>query len=173
VRKFRHCSVPVLAVAGRQQIRQQCAKFANRWLIALNQLRRQPRFVGRVLLALLFVTSGFGKLTSFAGTAGYMAAKMPMLPIPLVDALLVATIAIELGGGLLIMLGWQARLAALAIVVFLVPVTVVFHNFWAVEESQRMIQQIMFMKNLSIMGGMLLIAAFGPGPVRLGSDRCG
>jgi len=128
--------------------------------------------VGRVLLALLFVTSGFGKLTSFAGTAGYMAAKMPMLPIPLIDALLVATIAIELGGGLLIMLGWQARLAALAIVVFLIPVTVVFHNFWAVEESQRMIQQIMFMKNLSIMGGMLLIAAFGPGPVRLGSDRC-
>jgi len=128
--------------------------------------------VGRVLLALLFVVSGYGKLMDFGGTAGYMAAKMPFLPLPLINLLLVATIAIELGGGLLVMLGLYARLAALAIAVFLVPVTVIFHNFWAVDESHRVIQQIMFMKNLSILGGLLLIAAFGPGPKRLGSDRC-
>ena len=128
--------------------------------------------VGRVLLALLFVTSGYGKLTDFAGTAGYMAATLTALPMSAIYILLVTTIVVELGGGLLIMLGWYARLAATAILLFLVPVTVIFHPFWAADDAQRMMQQIMFMKNLSIMGGMLLIAAFGPGPKCLASGRC-
>ena len=63
---------------------------------------------GRVLLALIFVLSGFNKIGGFAGTAGYMASK----GLPMAEVLLVLTIIIELGGGLLIMLGWQARWAA-------------------------------------------------------------
>ncbi len=124
---------------------------------------------GRALLALIFVLSGFNKIGGFAGTAGYMASK----GLPMAEVLLVLTIIIELGGGLLIMLGWQARWAAAAIFLFLIPVTLVFHNYWAVDAAQQQMQMIQFMKNLSIMGGMLMIVAFGPGPYSLGRDHCG
>lgn len=119
--------------------------------------------VGRILIALIFLLSGFGKLTGFAGTAGYMASKMPMSGT-LIDLLLVITIIVELGGGIALVLGWKARLAALVFFLWLIPVTLLFHNFWAAPADQAMIQQIMFLKNLAIMGGMLLIMANGPGP---------
>lgn len=116
---------------------------------------------GRILIALIFLLSGFGKITGFAGTAGYMASK----GLPMVDLLLVITIVIEFGGALLIIAGFKARLAALALFLWMIPVTIVFHNFWALPADQQMIQQIMFMKNLSIMGAMLYIMAFGSGPL--------
>lgn len=117
--------------------------------------------LGRILIALIFLLSGFGKITGFAGTAGYMASK----GIPMVDLLLTITIVVELGGALMIIAGFKARLAALALFLWMIPVTFIFHNFWAVPADQAMIQQIMFMKNLSIMGAMLYIAAFGSGPM--------
>jgi putative oxidoreductase len=116
---------------------------------------------GRILIALIFLLSGFGKITGFAGTAGYMASK----GLPMVDLLLVITILIEFGGALLLIAGFKARLAALALFLWMIPVTLVFHNFWALPADQQMIQQIMFMKNLSIMGAMLYIMAFGSGPL--------
>ena len=117
--------------------------------------------LGRILIALLFLLSGFGKITGFAGTAGYMASK----GIPMAELLLTITIVIELGGALMIIAGFKARLAALALFLWMIPVTFIFHNFWAMPADQAMIQQIMFMKNLSIMGAMLYIAAFGSGPM--------
>ncbi|MBS1236184.1 MAG: DoxX family protein [Proteobacteria bacterium] len=117
--------------------------------------------LGRILIALIFLLSGFGKITGFAGTAGYMASK----GIPMAELLLTITIVIELGGALMIIAGFKARLAALALFLWMIPVTFIFHNFWAVPADQAMIQQIMFMKNLSIMGAMLYIAAFGSGPM--------
>ena len=129
-----------------------------------NLAKQFAPIIGRVLLALIFVLSGFNKIGGFAGTADYMAGK----GLPMVEVLLVLTIIIELGGGLLIMLGWQARWAAAAIFLFLIPVTLIFHNYWAVDAAQQQMQMIQFMKNLSIMGGMLLIVAFGPGPYSLG-----
>ena len=117
--------------------------------------------LGRILIALIFLLSGFGKITGFAGTAGYMASK----GLPMVDLLLAITIVIELGGALMIIAGFKARLAALALFLWMIPVTFIFHNFWAVPADQAMIQQIMFMKNLAIMGAMLYIAAFGSGPM--------
>ena len=117
--------------------------------------------LGRILIALIFLLSGFGKITGFAGTAGYMASK----GVPMVDVLLAITIVIELGGALLIIAGFKARLAAVALFLWMIPVTFIFHNFWAAPADQAMIQQIMFMKNLSIMGAMLYIAAFGSGPM--------
>jgi putative oxidoreductase len=128
--------------------------------------------IGRVLLALIFVIAGVNKLTAFTGTAVGMAAKMSGLPMAVIYVLLIATIAIELVGGLMIVLGWYARFAAAAIFLFTIPVTLLYHPFWAVPETQKVLQQIMFMKNLAIMGGMLMIAAFGPGPKSLGPDRC-
>ena len=115
--------------------------------------------VGRILLALIFVISGFGKITGYAGTAGYMASK----GLPLVDALLPLTILIELGGGLLIAIGWKARWVAAVTFLFLIPVTLVFHNPAGLDPAAAQQQMIQLLKNLSIMGGMLGVFAFGPG----------
>jgi len=115
--------------------------------------------VGRILVALIFIISGFGKISGYAGTAGYMASK----GMPLVDVLLPLTILIELGGGLLIALGWKVRWAAAAIFLFLIPVTLVFHNPAGLAGAEAQQQMINLLKNLSIMGGMLCLFAFGPG----------
>jgi putative oxidoreductase len=115
--------------------------------------------IGRILLAVIFLISGFGKIGGFEGTAGYIASKG--LPLPQVVAAL--TIAVELGGGLLLAVGWKARWAALALAVFTLLAAIIFHNFWAAEAAQKMNQQINFLKNLAITGGMLMVFAFGPG----------
>lgn len=117
--------------------------------------------LGRILLALIFVLSGWGKIGSFDTTAGYMASK----GLPMTEALLVLTIIIELIGGLVIVFGWKARWGALAILLFLIPTTLIFHNFWAVGPEEMRNQMNTFMKNIAIMGGMLYIMAFGPGPL--------
>lgn len=130
-------------------------------------IKQYGPLVGRILLALIFVTSGFDKITNFAGTAGYMAAK----GIPLTEIALVIAIIIELGGGILLILGWQARRAALAILLLTIPTTLIFHNFWAVDAAQAQDQTIHFMKNLCIMGGMLYVMAFGAGPLSLDNRR--
>ena len=121
--------------------------------------------IGRALLASLFIWSGWGKLSGFAGAAGYIASKG--LPMPQVLAAL--AIAIELGGGILLLIGLKARWIALAFVGFLIIITPIFHNFWDVPDAQVRMQQINFMKNVAILGGMLMIAAFGPG--RVSVDR--
>jgi len=123
--------------------------------------------VGRFLLALIFVLSGWGKITGFEGTVGYMASKG--MPFP--QFLLPGAILIELGGGLALMLGWQARWAALAIFLFLIPTTLIFHNYWALPPEQAAAQLISFRKNLAIMGGLLYVMAFGPGPFSVGRKR--
>ena len=105
--------------------------------------------------------SGIGKIGGFAGTAGYMASK----GLPMVEVLLAITIVIEIGAALMIIAGFKARLGATALFLWMLPVTFLFHNFWAMPADQQMIQQIMFMKNLGLMGGMLYIMAFGSGPV--------
>jgi putative oxidoreductase len=115
--------------------------------------------VGRILLAATFVISGWGKMTAFGGTAGYIASQG--LPMP--EALAAIAIVFELGAGLLIVFGWKARWAALALALFLVVITPIFHNFWSGAPDGRMMQLINFQKNVSILGGMLLLAAFGPG----------
>lgn len=123
----------------------------------MNQtLQNSATLAGRVGLGLLFVVSGFGKITGFAGTAGYMASK----GMPMAEVLLVGAIAVELVGGLMLLAGFKARWAALAIAAFLVPTTLIFHSPVGPEAQAQMTQ---FLKNLSILGGMLYVAAFGPG----------
>ncbi len=120
---------------------------------------------GRILLAAIFIMSGFGKIGGFEGTAGYIASK----GLPLPQVLTAATILVELGGGILLVLGWKARWAALAIAVFTVLAAFLFHNYWTYAEPERMAQYINFWKNIAITGGMLMVLAFGPG--RYGVDR--
>jgi putative oxidoreductase len=114
--------------------------------------------VGRVLLAIIFIISGFGKITGFDGTVGYIGSKLPMPQV-----LAVLTIAVELGGGILLAIGYKARWAALALGAFTLLAGFIFHDFWAADAAQKMGQQINFLKNISIAGGMLMVFAFGPG----------
>lgn len=122
--------------------------------------------VGRILLALIFIISGYGKIGGYAGTAAYMASK----GMPLVDVLLPLTILIELGGGLLIAIGWKARWSAAVIFLFTIPVTLVFHNPAGLAPAEAQAQMIQLLKNLSIMGGMLGLFAFGPGGLSLDAN---
>ena len=122
-------------------------------------LQNPLALAGRALLALLFVPAGFGKIAGFAGTAGYIASKG--VPLPEVSAAI--AIAVELGLGLMLLVGLKARWAALGIAFFTAVITFIFHNFWAVEAAQQMQQQQAFFKNIGVVGGLLLVAAFGPG----------
>jgi putative oxidoreductase len=115
--------------------------------------------IGRVLLSWLFIPAGYAKIAGFAGTTGYIASKG--VPLPEVAAAL--AIAAELGLGLLLLVGWQARWAALGLAVFVAVITPIFHNFWAVPEAQKMMQSQAFWKNMAVIGGLLFVWAFGPG----------
>lgn len=82
--------------------------------------------------------------------------------IPLASVALVITLLIEIGGGLLVLTGYKARYAALVIALWLVPVTLIFHNFWASPAAQQQDQMINFLKNLAIIGGLLVTAYASP-----------
>lgn len=129
-------------------------------------LEQYGPLVARVLLAQVFIVSGFGKLKAFAATAAFMA----NLGIQAPQAMLVLTIALELGGGLLLVLGWQARWLALAFMGFTFLTAIVVHPFWSAEAQSVGGQLNNFMKNLAIMGGMLYVVIHGPGPLSLGRD---
>lgn len=133
----------------------------------LNNLQNPLALIGRILLALIFVTSGFSKISGFEGTAGYIASK----GLPMASIVAALTILIELGGGLAIVFGFMTRWAALALAVFSVLAAVIFHTYWAVPADQVMMQQINFWKNISMAGGFLVLAAFGPGAISIDAKR--
>ena len=124
-----------------------------------NALQNPLALAGRALVALLFVPAGFAKIAGFAGTAGYIASK----GVPLPEVAAAIAIAVELGLGLLLLVGWQTRWAALGIAVFTAVITFIFHNYWAVPAEQMMQQQQAFFKNIAVVGGLLLVVAFGAG----------
>lgn len=106
--------------------------------------------LGRILLALIFIVSGVGKISDVAGTAGYIeSAGLPGI-------LVWPTIALEVLGGIAIVIGFQTRIAAFALALFALAAAVLFHTNFADP-----MQSIMFMKNLSMAGGLLLLAASG------------
>lgn len=125
---------------------------------------------GRILLSLIFLNSGIGKIFTFAKTAGFMASK----GMPMANVLLVGAIVFEIVGALMIILGYKARVGAVLLIVFLIPTTFIFHNFWAIADvAKRTPEMISFMKNITIMGGLLIVFSQGSGPysldTRLGS----
>jgi putative oxidoreductase len=114
--------------------------------------------LGRVLLSAIFILSGLGKLPHFQAVAGMMAAK----GLPLASVALVITLFIEIGGGLLVLTGYKAKYAALVIALWLIPVTLVFHHFWGIPADQQQDQMVNFLKNVAIMGGLLVLAFASP-----------
>lgn len=115
--------------------------------------------IGRILLAVMFVYAGYGKIGGFAGTAGYIAS----IGLPLPQLLAAGSIALEIGAGLMLVVGWKARWAALALAAFTVLASMIFHRFWEAPAAQYMTQQLFFLKNLAVTGGLLMVAALGAG----------
>ena len=126
-----------------------------------------PLLVARILLALMFVMSGVSKLTGLEGTAGYIAS----VGLPMAQVLALGAGVLEVAAGVMLIVGWQARWAALALAAFTVLASLLFHNFWAMPKDQQFMQQLMFMKNLAITGGLLFVFAFGPGSLSLDARR--
>ena len=122
---------------------------------------------GRILITLIFLRSAYGKITGFSTVAGVMAKK----GMPFSEVLLAGAIVFEIAGGLMILLGWNARWGALLLAIFLVPATLIFHNFWAVDAAQLTNQLNHFMKNVSILGALVFIIGMGSGPLSLKSDK--
>ena len=114
---------------------------------------------GRLLLAFLFLPAGIMKVLGFAGTVGYIASK----GLPIAEFGAVLAIVVEVGGGLALLCGYKTRIAALALALFTLVASVVFHAFWTMPEEQVMVQQLMFFKNIAIVGGLLVLAAHGAG----------
>ena len=121
--------------------------------------RKTAALIGRWLMGAIFIVSGFAKLTDTAGSAGYMTAE----GIPYAHALAIFAGVCELAGGLALVFGVLTRLGALGLFLFLIPTTLIFHNFWAQDGADAKLQMVNFMKNLAIMGGLLLLWAQGPG----------
>lgn len=132
----------------------------------MNVLHRYGPLTGRILIALIFLLSGFSKIAGFDGTVGYIASQ----GLPLPQLLAIGAILVEIGGGILLVLGWKARWAAAAMLVFTALAALLFHNFWAVPPDQAQNQMIHFMKNLSMMGGLLFVVVHGSGKLSLGKD---
>lgn len=133
----------------------------------MEMLNRYGPLVGRVLLALIFIFAGFGKINGFSGTVGYIEAY----GLPMAQVAAIIAIVVELGGGIMIAAGWKARWAAAALFIFVLIASVVFHAFWAVEADQVQLQNIMFMKNIAIMGGLLYIMVHGSGSISVDKKR--
>jgi putative oxidoreductase len=132
-----------------------------------NNFQNALSLAGRALIALLFVPAGWAKIAGFAGVTGYIASKG--VPLPAVAAAI--AIVVELGLGLLLLVGWQTRWAALGIAVFTAVITFIFHNYWAMPAEQVMMQQQAFFKNIAVVGGLLVIAAFGAGGFSVDGKR--
>ena len=132
-------------------------------------LQNPLALVGRLLLALLFLPAGISKIGGFAGTVGYIASKG--LPMPSVAA--VIAIMVEVAGAVALIAGFGTRWAALALAVFTFIATFLFHSFWAMPAEQVMMQQLMFFKNIAVVGGLLVLAAHGAGAWSVDAKRAG
>ena len=126
-----------------------------------------PMLIARVLLALMFLLAGLSKFSGLEGTAGYIASK----GLPMAQVLAIVTATVEVGASLLLIVGWQARWAALALAAFTLMASFIFHNYWTLPADQQMVDQLMFMKNVAVVGGLLAVFAFGPGTLSLDERR--
>ena len=113
----------------------------------------------RLLFVVFFLPAGIGKLTGFAGTVGYIASAG--LPLPTLGAIMALTV--EILGSLALLAGFGTRLAALILAVFTLVASVFFHAYWAVPADQAFVTQLLFFKNIAVVGGLLALAANGAG----------
>lgn len=142
-------------------------------------LKNLIAFLGRLLLSLIFLASGVNKIMNWQATGQTVDIAMNewltigvgmewleqliSMAIPMVPALLVAAVVCELLGGLCVLLGIQVRFGAFLLILFLIPATLLMHHFWTLQGAEQELQMVMFMKNVAIGGGLLILLAYGKG----------
>ena len=127
-------------------------------------LERYGTPAARVLMSQIFLISGVMKIVDWSGTEAQMAGR-GMFWIPFFH---VAAMLTELVGGLSLLLGYKARLGALLLFLFLIPVTLTFHNWWTyADPKEQQVNMLFFMHNLTLMGALVLVMTFGPGPLSI------
>ena len=124
-------------------------------------------FIGRVLFVLLFLPAGIGKLTGFEGTVGYINS----VGLPLPELATVVALLIEIIGSLCLLAGFQTRIASIVLAVFTLVASFFFHNYWAAPADQAFVAQLLFFKNIAVVGGLLVLAAQGAGGWSLDARR--
>jgi putative oxidoreductase len=122
---------------------------------------------GRILMSVLFLISGFFKVGGYSQMVGYAAAK----GLPMASVAVAGAAVLELAGGLAILVGFQTRITAWLLFLYLIPTTFYFHNFWAMQGMEQQQNMINFLKNAAIMGGLVILAANGPGPYSIDHSR--
>jgi putative oxidoreductase len=121
----------------------------------------------RLMISAIFVFSGLNKLMTFSMMTGFAASKGMPFPALMIGG----AAAVEILGGLAVLTGFQGKIAGWILFLFLIPTTIVFHNFWALQGTERVDNMAHFMKNLAIMGGLLFLATFGPGAYSIDARR--
>jgi len=119
--------------------------------------------LGRIAIAALFLPAGVNKLMGMEGATGYFAS----LGLPAVAVLIWVVIAIEILGGLALILGYHTRLVAIALAVFTLLASIAGHAFWAAPADAAFIAQLLFFKNIAVTGGLLVLASSGAGSISI------
>mgnify|MGYP000122448404 CR=1 FL=1 len=125
----------------------------------LNNLQNPLAFIGRLMLVWFFLPAGISKITGFAGTVQYITSVG--LPMPSFGA--VIAIAVEVLCGLALLVGFGTRVAALILAIFTLAASFFFHAYWNVPADSQFIVSLLFNKNMGLVGGLLVLAAFGGG----------
>jgi putative oxidoreductase len=125
-----------------------------------DKLQGPCTLAGRILMAIVFLGSGLSKLSKFQATVLYVASKGVLFP----EAALALAAAVKLLGAAFLIVGWRVFLVGILLAGYCVVTALVFHNFWAMPADQLLAQQVNFLKNMSIAGGFLMVAALGGGP---------
>jgi putative oxidoreductase len=123
--------------------------------------------IGRLMFVALFLPAGLSKLSGFEGTVGYI--DSVGLPLPAVAA--AAALALEILGSLALLIGFQTRFVSAVLAIFTLVATIFFHAFWAVAPEQAFVQQLLFFKNIGVIGGLLVLAASGAGAWSLDAKK--
>ena len=132
-----------------------------------DKLQNPLSLAGRLLLASLFLPAGIGKVTGFAGTVGYISSAG--LPFPELGAVLALTV--EILGSIALIIGFATRPAALVLAVFTLAASYFFHSYWSVPADQYFVTQLLFFKNVGVVGGLLILAASGAGAWSIDARR--
>ncbi len=133
----------------------------------LSSLQNPLALASRLLFAALFLPAGIAKLTGFAGTVGYISSVG--LPMPTVAAAVAAMV--EIVGSLALIVGFGTRFAALVLAFFTLVASFFFHAYWSVPADAQMVQQLLFFKNIAVVGGLLALTAFGAGAWSVDGQR--
>lgn len=133
----------------------------------LDSLKNPLSLIGRLLIALMFLPAGWGKLTGFAGSVAYTASG----GIPMPEVATAVALIVEIVGSLALIFGLGTRWAALALAFFTLVASFFYHKYWGVPAEQVMVTQLLFFKNMAIVGGLLTLAAWGAGAWSLDAKR--